>query len=142
MRSLVVTLVLLFAHRAWAQPYAPEPEPSVARLVVGGVAGTFIGFGLGHAIQGRFGDSGWVYLVGEGAGLGFAAFAGCQVPSGGSCNSMLLALGMVTYMGFHVAEIIDVWRGPPTHGPQLYALPHANPRGKTDGAVAGVSLRF
>src|SRR5690606_27430608 len=33
--------------------------------IAGGVVSMFIGFGAGHAVQGRFGDTGWIFLVGE-----------------------------------------------------------------------------
>src|SRR5205085_907677 len=41
-------------------------EISDTRYVLGGVIGTYpIGLGLGHAIQGRYMDRGWIFTVGE-----------------------------------------------------------------------------
>src|SRR5262245_38862858 len=59
----------------YGQPYAqqyylltPEERELLARgeidagsAVAGGAIGTFFGFGIGHAVQGRYSDMGWIF---------------------------------------------------------------------------------
>ena len=39
------------------------------RYLTGGLLGTFVGFGLGHALQGRYGDYGWVFTTTQLTGI-------------------------------------------------------------------------
>ncbi len=100
-------------------------EISTARYVVGGVLGTYpIGFGVGHAVQGRWEDDGKIFTFGE---LGSAAVAaagalGCMERRDGDdhwdCSSLesgLIVLGAVGFVGLRIWEIVDVWATPPAH---------------------------
>lgn len=85
--------------------------------VTGGLLGTFVGFGLGHAIQGRYGSTGWIYTLAE-TGLLVATtinLASCvthQVfASDNNCSGFL-----GSYVGYFVVRLIetgDVWIVPP-----------------------------
>ena len=74
---------------AFAQPggYAPPPPPlqlqfsdedllilergriSTGQYVTGGVIGSYFGFGIGHMIQQRWIDRGWIFSLGESAAI-------------------------------------------------------------------------
>ena len=97
-------------------------ELGTGRYITGGVVSTALGFGVGHAIQGRWTSKGWIYTTGEalsvtaltigmancmGEVLGRAI--GGQQPLG--CSSSMLTVGYFGYMGFKIWEIVDSWRG-------------------------------
>ena len=100
-------------------------EISTGRYVAGGILGTYpIGFGIGHAIQGRWSEQGWIFTAGE---LGSVAmllgglssclkgdaddfFDDC---SGG--ENALITVGLIGFIGFRIWEIVDVWAVPPSH---------------------------
>ncbi|MBX3034963.1 MAG: hypothetical protein KF865_13670 [Bdellovibrionaceae bacterium] len=91
------------------------------RYIIGGILGTYpLGFGIGHAIQGRYADRGWVFTAGEAgslavlfAGVGSCLDHGDWNSERNSCNGGLMFLGLFGYVGFRVWEIIDVWAIPP-----------------------------
>lgn len=91
-------------------------EISTTQYIIGGIVGTYpIGLGVGHAIQGRYTEKGWIFTAGEFGSL--AAFlAGIGSCWHGdqyySCNSGLAFAGIVGFVGFRIWEIIDVWAGP------------------------------
>jgi len=98
-------------------------ELDLRRYVAGGALGTVVGFGIGHAVQGRYrSDYGWVYTAGELSslallGAGFAKAAGCTEEEDfddlrDRClrTSRLLALtGYLLFTGLRITEIITVW---------------------------------
>ena len=94
MRTLLLLIVLLGSTAANAQPgvtepidyYAPQPtlqlrlneeqqallargEISIGKYVTGGVLSYVVGFGVGHAVQGRWNDNGWIFTFGEAASM-------------------------------------------------------------------------
>lgn len=82
----------------------------------GGVVGTFLGFGIGHAVQGRFSDDGVTFLVGELASMGglFLGAADCVGPSGRCARGLaLVSISALAFVGFRIWEIVDVWAEPP-----------------------------
>jgi hypothetical protein len=106
--------------------YLDEEDRKILRIgeigttayIIGGVVGTYpIGLGVGHAIQGRYMDKGWIFTVGE---LGSVAVALSGIGScwdsatstSHSCNSGMLFLGAMGFVGFRIWEIIDVWAAP------------------------------
>jgi hypothetical protein len=99
-------------------------EVGAGQYIAGGIVGTFVGLGIGQAIQGRYLPTGLIITVGETAGLGMliAGTTQCVVNTIGTlgtqntqdCNSSLLSVGLGVYLGFHLWEIIDVWATPPS----------------------------
>jgi hypothetical protein len=103
--------------------------------IAGGILGTIPGFGIGHAIQGRWKDKGWIFTAGEAGGVGLMMAAGMSCMSGhsdmmsggeekacSSGNRAFAASGMLIYLGFKVWEIIDVWTAPPQHNIQYESI--------------------
>lgn len=88
--------------------------------MVGGILGTYpIGFGLGHAIQGRWSYDGKIFTFGELGSVALIAMgvSDClgDVLSGNDCDSgsnALLFVGAFSYLGLRVWEIVDVWYRP------------------------------
>jgi len=93
-------------------------------IVGGGLLGTVVGFGMGHAAQERWRETGWIFTAGE--SISIVALAG----GAAACSSKddddddddglmvfsesagcVLAVGLVTggvFLAFRVAELIDV----------------------------------
>ena len=93
----------------------------------GGVASIFVGFGIGHAIQGRYGEKGWIFTVADLVAIGGyftsvvflagdvmdAAEAGETISAGTVKKKGGLALGFLAAMvGVRIWEIIDAWMLP------------------------------
>ena len=85
----------------------------------GGFVGTFVGFGIGHAIQGRYLKKGWIFTAGSilipvgyvGAvffALG-AGYSGEKAVYGAAYTSLGV---MILGLGLKIWEIIDVWMLP------------------------------
>ena len=103
----------------------PIPE---ARYVGGGIAGIFVPFGIGHAIQGRYREMGWIFTVSELAAVGLVIGGGVSLFANGlnrekfkkgdfkisdfALGFTLIGVGAVTYFGFRVWEMIDLWATP------------------------------
>lgn len=132
-------------------------EISTAQYVIGGILGTYpLGLGIGHAIQGRYSDKGWIFTAGELGSVAVAlAGAGDCVSSynsnNNSCSGGLVVLGVAGYIGFRIWEIIDVWAAPPEINRRYRELKMQMKPGVTfspilgptkDGAVAGIQMTF
>ena len=97
--------------------------------IVGGIVGIYPGLGIGHAIQGRFSEKGWIFLAGElGSGaVMMVGLIGCIGDSfsrsdGRDHSCSMMTLGLLGYAGFRIWEIIDVWAAPPEHNRQYRAI--------------------
>src|SRR5687767_4797890 len=44
------------------------PVPT-GKYITGGILASTVGFGIGHGVQGRYGDKGWIYTATEAGGL-------------------------------------------------------------------------
>lgn len=106
-------------------------EISTARYITGGILGTYpLGFGVGHAIQGRYHDKGWIFTVGELGSLAIAAAgaSNCMDDSEsgakrwGKCKSGLMVAGALAFTGFRIWEIFDLWFAPPKHNQRYRQL--------------------
>lgn len=136
-------------------------EISQGRYITGGVVSAVMGFGLGHTVQGRWRERGWVFTAGGSASLlvtfvGIASTLACAGHSDNErCdpNHRVLIGGFLAFVGFRIWEIADAFAAPPRHNARVrslkqrlglsapYALvPYVTPHG--DGATAGLGLRF
>jgi hypothetical protein len=124
------------------QPYAYQPQPQVqltaeeAELlnrgpiddsahIGGGVLALFFGFGVGQAVQGRYGDTGWIFTVGEVASVGLVIygigrmFDDCFDPDDQGCDEDATAtpfvVGLLALSGFRIWEVVDAFTGPASH---------------------------
>ena len=95
-------------------------EISDGAYIGGGAAGTLIGFGIGHAIQGRYGDKGWIFTLGEFGSIGLLGFALVECAFGspnGPCTGAAASTATLATLGFaffRIWEIVDVWITPPS----------------------------
>jgi hypothetical protein len=135
-----------------------QGEISEGAYVGGGLVGTFFAFGLGHLVQGRFTDKGWIFMAGEAASVTIlvAGLLQCLEADTYTCEEQngLLVVGLIGAVGFRIWELIDVWGGPPAHNARVreirwraglppYGLYLAPSLGRGDGGgVAGLTLRF
>jgi hypothetical protein len=189
MKTLVSSaLVIAMSSSVFAAPVAGQPTPgappsvtlqlsaddqellargpiSTGEHIGGGVAALFLGFGIGHAVQGRWSDRGWIFTLGETASLGLMIYgltrtASCTLDatSGGSCSDSGLgwmAGGAIALTGLHIWETIDAFVAPVGHnrrfraaelraGRPMYSTltPYVTPAQTGDGAIGGLSLRF
>lgn len=131
----------------------------------GGLVATFVGFGTGQAVQGRWLERGWIFTVGETAGLGVMIYGlgkaatSCVNEDGSSCGSSglgFVAGGAIAVTGFHIWEMVDAFVAPIGHNRRVRAAklranghagiasvtPYVVPPPTGDGAVGGLSLRF
>jgi hypothetical protein len=116
-------LVTLTADEAQA---LDDGELGSVRYTLGGIASLYPGFGLGHAIQGRWGSAGWRYTVGEAASVaavmgGVLALFGCggDVEAERRCDTNVptgaLIVGGIGFTLLRVLEIADAWGGGSRH---------------------------
>jgi len=94
---------------------------STGKYITGGVLGSTIGLGIGHGIQGRYQDKGWIFTATEAAGLTVAIAGAAQCINEkdndktlNDCSSSTrsqMALGYLVALGFHIWEVVDVWTG-------------------------------
>ena len=181
MKKLLIALVLgtmAVSSANWA--FADEEEGGAGasetttiphgKWLAGGLVGTFVGFGVGNAIQGNYMPRGLIFTASEaiGYGLYIAGIGSCvativnsattftttsaSVSSG--CNGGLEAAGLILALGFHVWEIIDVWTAPhedaaarPRKSKKVsfWAVPQnvvARNGSTSESFVGGLSLRF
>lgn len=92
-------------------------------------------FGIGQGIQGRFHESGWIFLAGEATSIG-VLFVGSLGPSTNMSKERLLLLysSLISYVGFRVWEIVDSIVGPINHNQRFHELEGLN------SVAANVSL--
>jgi hypothetical protein len=152
------------------QDLLSQGEITDGRHVGGILVSLFFGLGIGQAVQGRYGDTGWIFTVGEAASMVALIVGvvktlddcfdfddrGCHEDSTGS---VLLTGGVIGLFGFRIWEIVDAITGPPRHNTRLRQLrmrlgmppasfarrlqPYiAPPLSRDGGATAGLTLRF
>lgn len=136
-----------------------EGEIGGGQHVAGGLVGTFFGFGIGHAVQGRWSDKGWIFTVGEVASFGLilVALGDCGFEESCEDEADQAWFGVVALIGLHIWEVFDVWLGPPAHNRRVraarakagiypayptYGVYLAPPLSRDDGGVAGLTWRF
>lgn len=122
----------------------------------GGLAGTVVGFGLGHAIQGRFAERGWVFAASDAVATGMLikyAVECANTTGTETCDDHgdWLAGGMLIAIGFRIWQTADVWYGPSLHNDRVREVRwragappvgfHLGPA-PGGGGTAGISVRF
>ena len=92
---------------------------SDGRYYGGAALGTYIGFGVGHAIQGRYQDKGWIFTAGQVGSLFVAAtgitkclFDSDTYKEDNSCSNTQLQIGVWGLIIFKGWEIFDLWYTP------------------------------
>jgi hypothetical protein len=194
---VLVGVVLVWSGVAAAQPsatepapyapppyvYQPAPQPALtpdeAKLLqigeisdntqlTGGLVAVFVGFGVGQAVERRWGETGWIFTLGETVSTAVLvwgvtqAFTQCFTPAdlcrpSGNGETAMLA-GAIALTGLRIWEIADAFTGPRRHNERVRALrvrlgmpPPALIMGRLapyvapvagGGEVAGLSLRF
>ncbi|HEY1548309.1 MAG TPA: hypothetical protein VGG28_10830 [Kofleriaceae bacterium] len=139
MRSLVI--VMLAARFAAAQPgmvppasaYQPASTsddrevPNVGGAMVGDA---LVGFGLGQAIEGRWGETGWIFTFGETIATGVffdglarmsCTYAPSHIRECGDGNGLALG-GAIALTVLRVAGFIDTSVGPLRHNARVRAI--------------------
>ncbi len=129
---------------------------SEASWVMGGIVGTWLGFGLGHAVQGRYADHGLIFTGGEllTITVGIAALlegmfdntvcvpgVGCS--AGESNRELWIAVGFGSFLGFgilRIVEAVDVWTGPARWNKRHRQLWREFGEAKASGAAPSLSL--
>jgi hypothetical protein len=142
-----------------------DGEISTGAHIAGGALAFFVGFGVGQAVEGRWGSRGWIFTVGDtaslilvGYGLGKGASDCATAAEGETCGGSglgLIAGGLIAYSGFRLWETIDAFVAPIGHNrrvrgaklragmnPMYSATPYVVPAQNGNGAVGGLSLRF
>lgn len=132
-------------------------EISQTRYIVGGILATYpLGFGIGHAVQGRYSDKGWIFTAGELASIAvmFAGFGDCSYSSNRyeSCSGGLVVLGAFAFVGFRIWEAIDAWAVPPEHNRRYREIIAREPASEVtfqpgivplaDGGMLGLRVTF
>ncbi len=99
-------------YLSWLRYQYSQGYISKGRYAFGGLVGSVVGFGVGHAIHRHYTDFGWVFTLGEGVGalvflstpllymftvLEFETVFGIEMG------------GIVLWGGFKIWEIVDVW---------------------------------
>lgn len=87
---------------------------SQGRFIGGGVASVFIGLGIGHAVQGRWKEKGWIHTVVQGgtvlAYIGSAMFTFTGVDESTVITGLGITMGLgIVLLGSRIWEMIDVW---------------------------------
>ena len=111
----------------WERSVLMQGPVSQGGWIIGGILGTWMGFGMGHLVQGRFGDSGVLFAGGE---IGCLIVMAIAIPSAFSnevlCNEngcvvqenqadlwQGVAIGAgITFVALRIWEIYDVWACP------------------------------
>ncbi len=88
---------------------------SMPAYIAGGVLGAGMGFGIGHAIQSRFTEKGYIFLTGEllATTAMVGMFSDCAFSLGSRCRSDSSQIGAVwLFVGLRIWEAIDLWYTP------------------------------
>jgi hypothetical protein len=135
-------------------------EITPLQTIGGGLVAAWMGFGLGHAVQGRYSDVGWMFTMGEVAALSVAVFGAVQLGENDYRQNdgaeTLLIGGALAYGVLRVWEIVDTLVGPGSHNRRYRALKwkaygqapapryglFVTPSGTRGGGTAGLSIRF
>ncbi len=116
--------VFQFSHADTTEQEATDSS----RALFGSIVATVPGLGLGHLVQGRYLDKGWLFTVGETAGLAGAVAAlniKCGSVNKNSCGAARAIVALVSlgsYFGLHIWESVDAWSWDPKETVTLIPL--------------------
>jgi hypothetical protein len=79
------------------------------RYIAGGIVGSVLGLGVGHAIEGRY--KGLLFTITEAAAITLI-IVGSVVPMPQGAKIPIILVGALGLAGFKIWEIIDIWTGP------------------------------
>ena len=108
------------AAQSTAEPTEAVPpgmEPlSTGRYIAGGIVGTVVGFGIGHAIEGRYVFLGLMFTVVEAAAYAALIYSLATLFDENSSGGSLFVPSLAVFIGFHIWEIVSVWVVPRYNG--------------------------
>lgn len=100
---------------------------------IGAVVGTLTGFGIGHALQGRYRASGWKWTLGEVATLGTTFVVShneCSTRASSepnaeptTCSSAWPSVAILGWLGFRVWQAVDLFTNDPRSQYGFWLLP-------------------
>lgn len=106
------------------QQNAHQKTISNNAYIASGLVSTFFGFGIGHAMQGRYGEAGWIFTAIDGVaftgtvvsgvaavGEGLGAIFGNQARSSSLSGYFFFGF-LALYTGSRIWQIIDTWALP------------------------------
>lgn len=100
---------------------------SSGTMIASGILAFIPGFGVGHAVQGRWAHDGWRYTFGELGSVGIMALGAVGK------NGELFVAGALGFIYFKVAEIVSIFGG--SHMPGLrWLASNSTPCQLTHGA--------
>lgn len=129
---LTILGIFLQSNSVWAIKLTDEEDAiqkegliSRDRYILGGVTGTTLGFGTGHAIVGKWKEMGWLYTLGESAFLGMlmvgykkSIIDTFNTGFNGNFDGPSYGLMITGYLGFFLTkmgETYDIWNRPHQH---------------------------
>ena len=98
-----------------ADLYYVSSTGSVSRYIAGGILGTWIGLGLGHAVNGTWREIGKIFTYGEIIAVGSLTtglFMTGPEFDGSDLGTAMFVNGLIVYGGLRLWEIVDVWLRP------------------------------
>lgn len=123
--TFVFVLQISISVSGAMQALNPVDEISMSRsqYITGGILGSAFGFGIGHAIQGRYVDKGWIFTASDVSGYLLLANANCfrgrdtnspdrAVRERSDCKNVgqgILGAGLI--IGSRVLQVLDLWIG-------------------------------
>jgi hypothetical protein len=139
------------APPSMTEPLRFEDDVSEMQQIMGPPVALMFGFGLGHVVEGRWHEKGWLFTAGDSIAMtlwmggmitGMTCERRCEAPAAAYVSGML---GLVALRFWQTADTVTGARAKNRRVMQqrLRMEPLlAPPRGGGNGAVAGLTLRF
>jgi hypothetical protein len=108
MKQVILAIAVLMVWQQTA--FAKTTLVSKDDYVVGGLVGSIVGFGIGHAVQSRYKSKGWIFTAGEGIGLLAAkGIPQAMIETTGHAKDYIKLAGWTLFLGFRLWQIVDLW---------------------------------
>ena len=85
---------------------------SQTKYLQGGLLGTIVGFGTGHAIQGRWRREGWKHTAWQAGAAALTAYGWLRISS---AYRLMSLVGVPLWAALKIVEIASVWGPSPDH---------------------------